>query len=755
MPAPMSKPCLRALLFRAVSPLALLMTAAPGWADSAEGDGGVSELPPVTVSAPAAATDGSAQSGYIVQKADMGPLGDKSILDTPYSVVPIPLDLMVAQQAANISDIIKYDPSAQIEPRGNLDFGRPQTRGFENASTQNTRIDGMNSYTIMAYPMEAFQSLEILNGAAGGIYGASSPGGTFNFVSKRPTDQPMAAATLGYDGDGVLTEHVEASGHVADGAVGYRINALNGQGQSYVAGSNIERDLVSGNFDVRLNDHTKLEVNAYYYEDKELGLPSAFVYGANPGKGLPFAPALTNYLPAAPNPATEGYGVLGAGQTLSAGVVDARLIHDFSPDWKLTVGGLYQTVDRTENPTGTYGAADPGNWLTNANGDYSVIVGDTALKQQVTSFIANLNGHFTTGDWTHDVVIGGNGYQQIGDTRIGQNYLLGTASIANPVVYSLPNFVNRGSFYQSAISGQAVMVAGDTITFNEHWQLVALGSETKLISQSFSATGAETADYAASGFSPTVSLLYKPVANITAYATYADALQQGDTAPTTGGVTNPGAVLPPYRSKEYEVGAKFLLPSDVELTTAAFRMSRPYAFLNPVDNTFEANGEQVNDGVETMARGRLFDQLTVIGGVTWLNPVLENTGVAATTDKLVVSVPRWQANLYAEEDLPNLYGVTLDANLHLTGVRAANMENTSWAAGYATLDLGARYQTTFQGYKLTWRLGVTNVTDTRYWAAILPETVGGGSSQAGSASTVYAAFLGAPRVLHASLTAAF
>ena len=149
------------------------------------------------------------------------------------------------------------------------------------------------------------------------------------------------------------------------------------------------------------------------------------------------------------------------------------------------MGGLYQTVDRTENPTGTYGAADPGNWLTNANGDYSVIVGDTALKQQVTSFIANLNGHFTTGDWTHDVVIGGNGYQQIGDTRIGQNYLLGTASIANPVVYSLPNFVNRGSFYQSAISGQAVMVAGDTITFNEHWQLVALGSETKLISQKF------------------------------------------------------------------------------------------------------------------------------------------------------------------------------------------------------------------------------------------------------------------------------
>ena len=59
----------------------------------------------------------------------------------------------------------------------------------------------------------------------------------------------------------------------------------------------------------------------------------------------------------------------------------------------------------------------------------------------------------------------------------------------------------------------------------------------------------------------------------------------------------------------------------------------------------------------------------------------------------MVSVPRWQANLYAEKPAQPC-GVTLDANLHLTGVRAANMENTSWAAGYATLDLGARYQTT-------------------------------------------------------------
>ena len=80
------------------------------------------------------AADGSATAGYRVEDADLGPLGDKKILDTPYSITAIPLDLMQSQQAANIQDVIKYDPSAQIEPRGSMNFGRPQTRGSGNVA---------------------------------------------------------------------------------------------------------------------------------------------------------------------------------------------------------------------------------------------------------------------------------------------------------------------------------------------------------------------------------------------------------------------------------------------------------------------------------------------------------------------------------------------------------------------------------------------------------------------------------------------
>ena len=91
------------------------------------------------------------------------------------------------------------------------------------------------------------------------------------------------------------------------------------------------------------------------------------------------------------------------------------------------------------------------------------------------------------------------------------------------------------------------------------------------------------------------------MATVTTYFTYADALQQGDTAPTSAGITNSGEVLPPYRSKEWEVGAKWALIENVETDAAAFRMSRPYAFTKTATTTFEEAGQQINDGVERWA----------------------------------------------------------------------------------------------------------------------------------------------------------
>lgn len=727
------------------------------------------QLPAVSVEGAAAApADGSPQAGYRVPDADMGPLGKKREQDTPVSLTDIPNGLMEEHQETTLSQIIKYNPSAQLEPRVDLDSGRPQTRGFENANIQNTRIDGFNSYTIMAYPMEEYEDLQILNGAAGALYGPSSPAGTFNFISKRPTETPFNRITLGFDSNGTFTEHGESSD--TEGRFGYRLNAVHSEGESYVSTSRLYREVLSGNFDVRLADDTKLELNNSYYQMHQSGFPAALVYGnakIPTSSGISSSGAtLSNSLPSALDPSKAGYGIEGAGEDMEDYDSNAKLIHDINDDWKVTVGAMYQRFRGSYGPAGTYGAADPGNWLMR-NGQIATIVADVERTSEVQSDLAYLNGHVETWGVSHDLLIGTNGYQNFAYNRRGQNYELGTSPLLDPTVNSVPAFSNGGPTWRSGYSGQQSIVLGDTITLDKHWSVLASASGSWLRNISYGTktitsgsnyfvvpTGVNTA-YGAYGVSPLTSLIYKPVDNVTTYVTYTNALQQGDTLTDTGGSST--TMLPPYRSKQWEAGAKTTLNDRVDVNAALFHMTRPYAYDTGSGSgtVLDISGKQVNDGVEFMTKGKVTDDLTLFGGVTYISPMLEHTADPTTTDKLVVSVPKWQGNLYGEYSLNEVPGLSLNANLHYTGRRAANVTNTTWAAPYATLDLGVVWRAPLYGHDFTWRVGIDNVTGQRYWAAILPETTGGGSSQAGATGTVYEAIMGTPRIVHTSISVDF
>lgn len=80
-------------------------------------------------------------------------------------------------------------------------------------------------------------------------------------------------------------------------------------------------------------------------------------------------------------------------------------------------------------------------------------------------------------------------------------------------------------------------------------------------------------------------------------------------------------------------------------------------------------------------------------------------------------MPRLQANLGAEWDLPGLPALAIDARLLHTGASPANAANTLQAPAWQRLDLGARYLTEVQGRLLTLRARIDNLTDRNYWAS--------------------------------------
>lgn len=683
----------------------------------------VLKLKDVVVEAQRPVKDGSAEDGYRVDSVSVGPLGDRDLLDTPYSINVVPGDLMKNQQITSLKEVSKYLPSMQIEERGGPNVGRPQTRGFEGTVSENNRMDGMNIAVTTAYPMEQFEQIEVLNGLAGSLYGPGNPAGVFNFVLKRPTEEPFQQVNMSYGTQKQTGYHGDLGGPIGD-KLGYRINLLYGDGEGYVDQSNLRRKLASIAFDWHVFSDTVVELNFSYYDYNKKGYPTSFAFASD------------IQLPEAFDPTRKGLGQTWAGRHLTTRTASMRVKHDFNHDWHLTAGVLDQVANRDFHSVS--------NTLIDNDGNYTTTFSASSGAWEVDSDILYLNGRVQTGGVLHDLVLGTNGHERRGmRARNSMSRItLGTSNIYDPASYDEPDWWVDGDRYKGSVQQQQALIMGDTVTFNKSWSAMLSASQNWLKSRRYDKTGETISSTKDDGSSPAVSVMYKPKENMTTYITYTDSLQQGATAPT--GATNEGETMEPYRSEQWEGCLKVAL-SKINLTAAVFRIERPFAYTDPVDNVFKVKGNQVNRGLELMATGEVIDRVMVYAGATFLDPKLKDTGNVATSDTQVVGVPKEQANLLVEYRMPFVTGLTPYVNLHYASKRPANDLNTSWASAYTTVDLGARYVTTLFGLETTWRLTANNLTDEEYWSSIKPGSIDG----TGASSS---AFLGAPREILASVS---
>jgi iron complex outermembrane receptor protein len=660
----------------------------------------------------------SADDTYRVPKVMVGPLGDKPLLDTPYSISVVPVNLAENQQLQSVRELFRYIPSVQGE---NI---RPQSRGLQAGVVQNTRIDGLNIAATTDYAIEQFERIEVLNGLAGALYGPASPAGTFNYVFKRPTEQPLYAFTLAYATQGSVIEHADLSHRFGpDGMVGVRVNLLNQAGEGYVDDSDLQRRLANVAVDIRATPSTLLEGNfsAYHYVAK--GFPGTFALA----KGIVF--------PTAPDPTKQGYGLAWAGDDNVTHIASGRLLQDIGSNWHLTAGVLYMTNDRASTvPTLTI--------TSNAGAYTATTVTTTFSLDRLLSNMATLNSKVDLGGISNDLFLGTTGFtwQRYTPFQTGA-ITLGKGTLDNPVLFAkpaLPDFRNR--FLAQKTIQQSISF-GDTIGFGP-FSVLAAASQSWIKSRNISRTGAVTSRYDDDGISPTASLIFKPAANMTAYVTYADSLQQGDAAPA--GTVNAGEALAPYRSKEWEAGYKIDL-ARVKLALALYQIERPYAFVG-TDNIFAVHGNQRNRGVEFSANGRVTKDLNLFGALSFIDPKLFDTGSAATSDKQILGLAKMTFDLLAEYRLPMLPALTVTANLNHVSERPGNYTNTDFVDGYNVVDLGARYQMKIADRAVALRLAVNNVGNERYWANITPTGQNGYNSTDNGTGTI-----GAPRTFRVSI----
>ncbi|MEQ7919395.1 TonB-dependent receptor [Xanthomonas sp. WHRI 1810A] len=671
------------------------------------------QLAPIDVSA-----DDSIAQQARDKSATVGPMGQRRLQDTPYSISVVPRDLIDSQQLKSFKDIIRYLPSVQA------DGARPQTRGLQGSVVQNSRLDGLNVVSTTDYPAEQLGGVEVLSGLSGSLYGPANPAGTFNLLSKRPTDFTRNRVTVGVGTGLSWLKAADLSGPFdPEGKIKYRLNVADEQGHSYAQGSTLRRQLVSLATDFQISDDSVIETNFSHYSYLAKGLPGKFAVAS--GVKLPNAPDATR--------SNLGQNYAGDNNTTDTGSLHFK--HDYNGNWKLDVGALRQIADRES--TGVT------NTLINNNGTYrSSVASATASRFTINSYLANLNGTVYTGPIQHELTFGLTGFDWDNYNPVsGRTQTLGTASLSNPQSFAEPDYPDFTDRYHSANAKQRSFIMGDTLTFTPQWSVMLSGSQSRLTADNYTLADVHTSSKD-SGISTASSLLYKPVDDLTFYLTYADSLQQGDSA--AAGSSNVGSILAPYRSRMWELGSKWVV-SGVNLSLAAFQVKRPFAYTQ-ADNVYAIAGEQRNRGLEFLADGNVTQHLKMYGGLTWLDPKLLSTGNASTEDTRIVGLSRVTASLLTEYRIDQVPGLAVNLNARYVGPRPTDDSNDHWVGSYETFDIGASYSTRLVERDTVYRLEMTNVGNAHYWTNIVPGGLNGYTG-AGQASASPAA----PRMLQASI----
>lgn len=135
-------------------------------------------------------------NGFFANRASGATKTDSPIMSTPASVAVITRDEMNVRQAQSIRDLLRYAPGIYFSNDTDFRFQNVSARGF----AVETYLDGLRlqggPFGVPRVDPYLIERAEVITGPASILYGAASPGGILNLVSKRPTENPFGEVSL-------------------------------------------------------------------------------------------------------------------------------------------------------------------------------------------------------------------------------------------------------------------------------------------------------------------------------------------------------------------------------------------------------------------------------------------------------------------------------------------------------------------------------------------------------------------------------
>lgn len=658
--------------------------------------------------------------GQVARGANLGVLGNKDFMDTPFSVTSYTAQTMEDQQSSTLQDVLSNDSSV----RYGTSSGHPNenfiVRGLEVNHT-NIYFNGLQGLAPQhRVPVEFLERVEVLKGPSSFLYGGmnTSVGGAINLVPKHAGEKDITDFTTSYTSESHLGGHLDIGRRLGKNKEwGIRFNGLYADGDTEVNGQSRERLLGALGLDYQ-SDRWNLSLDAFGSQEN---FDNGYVSMYQLDKGYVAAPSGSTNAYKGTSGTARNNGLLFKGEydlqdNLTAyasfgklsvnttGMTNGNHIR-LRPDGTANLRNLYKQYFWTDTTSAEMGL----------RGDYQA----SGVKHQLVLSTSRMDSDSSS--TFNSYVPGTQDYSWSGSA----------IDLANPGsigdLFDLVSWKGKGP--KTSETKLSSLLLSDTLSFDEEKVQLTLGIRRQNVKiKNFNATtGVMTSSYDEHANTPMVGLVVKPWGeSVALYANYIEMLSPGQTVTNTQ-YSNYGDILTPYKSKQHELGIKWD-KGDFAHTLSLFQITKPSLAL--INNIQSYDGKQKNRGIEWNAFGQTSENLRLLGGITYMQGELVRVATASstTTGNTPYGIPKWQVNAGVEWDTPWNKDLTLSLRAVYTGTQYLNNSNADKLPSWIRYDFGTRYKTTVNNVPVTYRLTVENLFDKHYWSGAFSDnfvTLGG------------------------------
>lgn len=649
--------------------------------------------------------------------ARVGVLGDRPVLDVPFSVQSFSRELMNTQQSTILRDVLTNDASVQVQTSAGSYASTVTIRGFDVA---NYYYDGLIG-PISSQPdfaLDIIESIDVLKGPSSVIFGGGNlagVGGAVNFVPKRaPRSGSIRTMVLGAETRGAGRASFDLGGRGgSDGQLGYRVNFGHAQGELAARNNDIRNSFVAGSVELVATPKLKFTFDGGRVDLKNEGYQDVLSVPQFP---LPAAPDASRNI-------AQPWTLYRTRSTYGMAKAEWR----FAQDWKLDLDYMKATIEQPYYGGALVLLTDPSGNATQDPGYCNPCDRDGGTTRGIVS------GKFKTGPLSHDLTFSAR-RDRIEDTFRGGSYDLAPfggplrTNVYRPVYYPEPARLPE-SFSGGSDARLTTVQIMDFIGLGPKWTVLA-GVGRVTIDE-------RIAEYKETKNTPIGALIFKPWTNTSFYVSYAEGLEQGGTAPPF--TTNAFQKLAPKAAEQLEIGAKAELRG-VQVSAALFEIDRALEFVD-ARNTFVQSGRQKHRGAEATVSGNVTRDLRMLASATYLDPEIEN-GDPQTAGNKPAGVPPRAMRVFGEYRLGFAPGLAVNGGATYRSSQYLDLANTAKIPGWTVFDIGASYDLKpALGINGVLRLTVFNLTDRQYWQGV--------------SFNGFGLALGEPRTIRASLALNF